>query len=1298
MSDSITTASRPDLRPIHRLIGRVRLLLRTSWGVTGIGLSIGMAITMIVVMTALDMLSPLTETLRAIAFGVILIPTSWVFLVGVVIPLARRLGPVETARRIEQQIPGMHSRLVSCVDLATQEQAQRSPAFFRRLVEESLDRVRNFRPVSVIDRRSVLRAIGFALVATVVFSLLWVGIPERISVALQRVMFPFADIPPYSSVAYTVFPGTTKILKGEPIQFAAGIDRGQPESLAVELLSLDRKSSLRFDLAAQEGDRAWLLERNSGTLGQGFENGFTYRIIGGGTWSREHQIDLLERPVILSTQAAVHFPEYMGIPEARTYKPQELDVSGPEGGAVEITVDAEGAVAVAEVQMVEQRIKQVPIPGRLPRVWFDGKLPDQVNQSDGWNWQSNALGKAMIHTQAPSQGVASHAFSDARTLFPVKLGERLFVEVYLDPQNPPETVMLQWQDEFGSWEHRAYWGADKIPFGQPGTAGRARLGAIPREWLGRWVMLEIPASNVGLDGKSVKGMGFTLFGGKASWAASCSVGLPMLQDVPELVVVGTHPMQRVETSNRFTGWFPLRGSGFYRVELRNELGFANQAMKEGRTEATADLPPEIALEKPGVDVTLSAPEKIPLQALVRDDYGLNEVWLAVQREGELRYTRTQRLKFYPTPNPAKVDTLIATLDVPAMKLKVGESFRYRLEVSDRRPGRDYVVSKDYSVRITTDSSAADRQFQALLNAQDPFREKLANLIAQQSKVGQRLDAVAQKYEPLQSKIQQMQMADALKNDKAPPQAKAEPTKQPLTPEQMQKLSPDEQKQLGQLRQELAEIAAEEAKNEATSKELANDLANLANQAQKTPLLAKDLADAFADAQQQFQQQAVSPIGDLVQQLRKGANPQDAPADSRKLDQQSDRIQANLESMKRQMDALANAQKNSKNDLNSALQAFKNAKDREQAKMTANELQELKDFLKGLREQLKQSENLQGQLADQTNEAPKESLPKLEGEQDRLEAQTDPQLNQAKQLLDKNRLERIKRNLNLPDEPYAREGQERMVPPTEDDTPEEKSKDANGKKPANDPNAQKPANDPNAEKPEDEDATLQPALSGERLKQDPRFAKKQRPTPKKPNDPNAKADPEAQRADLQDRQAENQQALQNAQQALQSDENAVDNLLNQLEAATQKAQANAQKSQQANGQPMPGEPMSGESGDSELSQAMEELKDLLNSRKLADAKQMAQRAKQPGQGQQANQSPTPPPPGQAPVGNLQGNRPGEITEADLSKIDLQTRAILLQLPPVVREELLQGMKEQGPEGYRRFVADYFKRLSDAQPKP
>ncbi|MGH9878630.1 MAG: hypothetical protein ACRD5H_13415, partial [Nitrososphaerales archaeon] len=97
----------------------------------------------------------------------------------------------------------------------------------------------------------------------------------------------------------------------------------------------------------------------------------------------------------------------------------------------------------------------------------------------------------------------------------------LYAYVYLDPANPPQQIMLQWNN--GNWEHRAYWGENLIGWGTDGTDSRRYMGPLPAP--GQWVRLEIPAASVfdfppkgqGAPNTLVNGMAFTLYGGQATW-------------------------------------------------------------------------------------------------------------------------------------------------------------------------------------------------------------------------------------------------------------------------------------------------------------------------------------------------------------------------------------------------------------------------------------------------------------------------------------------------------------------------------------------------------------------------------------------------------------------------------------------------------------------------------------------------------------------------------------------------------------------------------------------------------------
>jgi RHS repeat-associated protein len=131
---------------------------------------------------------------------------------------------------------------------------------------------------------------------------------------------------------------------------------------------------------------------------------------------------------------------------------------------------------------------------------------------DGWYWTG---------ARTP-QPVHQHYFYGATNTLNVNAGDTLYTWAFIDSANPPEEIMLQWND--GSWEHRAYWGANRLGWGVDGTASRKYMGGLPAT--GGWVKLEVPASAVGLEGRTVNGMAFTLYGGRVAWDKSGRKGAP----------------------------------------------------------------------------------------------------------------------------------------------------------------------------------------------------------------------------------------------------------------------------------------------------------------------------------------------------------------------------------------------------------------------------------------------------------------------------------------------------------------------------------------------------------------------------------------------------------------------------------------------------------------------------------------------------------------------------------------------------------------------------------------------------
>lgn len=152
-------------------------------------------------------------------------------------------------------------------------------------------------------------------------------------------------------------------------------------------------------------------------------------------------------------------------------------------------------------------------------VWIDDAAPPGAQLQGDSPWKFVEKKDGPVHQgekshMRKSAGQGQHFFTNAKPGLNIGEGDKLFAYVYLDPLDPPKTIMLQWND--GRWEHRAYWGDDAIPFGSGDTPGHRRLGSLPPT--GEWVRLEVDAAHVDLKpGAVINGWAFTQFGGTVYW-------------------------------------------------------------------------------------------------------------------------------------------------------------------------------------------------------------------------------------------------------------------------------------------------------------------------------------------------------------------------------------------------------------------------------------------------------------------------------------------------------------------------------------------------------------------------------------------------------------------------------------------------------------------------------------------------------------------------------------------------------------------------------------------------------------
>lgn len=158
----------------------------------------------------------------------------------------------------------------------------------------------------------------------------------------------------------------------------------------------------------------------------------------------------------------------------------------------------------------------------ITSIWFDDFFPAKANLGASGGPELKLVDKdsgpvfsGNLAVLRSADAVVGQDFFTSGGNFVVPDDGEFFVHCYLDPENPPEAVMVQFHTK--SWKNRAVWGdAEKIPYGAADTTERVAMGALPRT--GEWVKLKFSAAKIGLTGGTVvTGFAFTQFAGTVSW-------------------------------------------------------------------------------------------------------------------------------------------------------------------------------------------------------------------------------------------------------------------------------------------------------------------------------------------------------------------------------------------------------------------------------------------------------------------------------------------------------------------------------------------------------------------------------------------------------------------------------------------------------------------------------------------------------------------------------------------------------------------------------------------------------------
>jgi hypothetical protein len=176
----------------------------------------------------------------------------------------------------------------------------------------------------------------------------------------------------------------------------------------------------------------------------------------------------------------------------------------------------------AKVAYTDPANAQPPPPAtQTEDVWLDDEIPQgaKITASPGHPTTFVSAAAGQVHSKEKSlkrtdKGLAQDVIENTPPLA-IPAEGTLFAHVWIDPQDPPRTLMLQYFK--GGWLHRAVWGDyDAIDWGAKGTTQRVLIGPLPEA--GKWVRLEAAAAMLGLNaGDAVTGFALTQFGGTVYW-------------------------------------------------------------------------------------------------------------------------------------------------------------------------------------------------------------------------------------------------------------------------------------------------------------------------------------------------------------------------------------------------------------------------------------------------------------------------------------------------------------------------------------------------------------------------------------------------------------------------------------------------------------------------------------------------------------------------------------------------------------------------------------------------------------
>jgi hypothetical protein len=1250
----------PKTDDFYQLIEQAGRTLRRHALLIGATLVALLAIGWLIAAVAVDLLIPLATTFRllfAVGFWLVLIASIAGLLVW---PAVRRRTLEDVALRIESIVGGMHNRLLTVLDLHRTDAAGKkrsNPEMVARLLWQTRSKLADFRVRQIVNPVPLLRSLAGLAVVLLAAVLLAVVFYESAPTALERIMRPMADIPPATWLRFKA-PGELSAPVGDPLTIGVDVTRGEIDTLLLHL---------------QQPDGRWVVypmqpdgeQRFSYTL-SGVMADYRYKISGGSTWTAEYPIHMVPRPIVDALDVAIRLPRYMQRRDPILVADDVRRIEAPVDSHLLLAATVSGDVARGEIVLLKRLVDVHEEVQDEEHVWFEDDLPADAQTDGPWHWST---ARTFTGLKSFTFGRTHQPFGFTTRLTPLQVPAPgiFYLMARLDAADPPGRITLRLQQDNN--QTRAFeWGETSTPAqGQPPAK---HLGSLPQPT--HWTRLEVPADVLGSIPGGIKFRGLSLeidrgqaFFDRPGYLTRSSKPVEKVR----LETVDTLPLERDEASGRWLGDVPVAVDRLLTVRFHSALGQASADREPLELIATKDQPPSIVVEKPGLDVVLPAVQPLPIALRALDDWGIAAIGIQMgSSETALNAVRWHLADAALGTSPS----LTLAIDPKSENLAPNQSLWYRLVAKDS--AGQIAESKTFKLSIAPPDRAGAPETAKPPESLDQLLQLVSKLAQAPHKDRESAEFIAAL--PLKLRTAIDAQGKFRKNDGSP--MPADEVRKMIEQEETE-LTPDQTKRL-------AELTAELDRRQQELKQLAEMLKQAAQKSAANPLVA------------QQDSKLLTQFAGLAQQMAADLNPltaaQDKPAmlerelKADKLASDQPRRLADLEQQLRQLEA---SRRQMVSDPQVAQQMLEDQTAQLEGAAAARELEALATDLEARGRQLQTIEEQAAEMAQESPTADSKKLAAISESQSELDQQAVAAIDQLRDILGI-----LPEDDEMPLAPWRPPGEKFESTPVEEDVPDADKK-------ATDKAAHPGQGDDKDEaKPDEEknwwDKPVEaPMVGGPQGEESERYKDRHRPVPEQKTDEEAggkpgKSDPPEQtpRQQLTAHQAQMQQALTaNADDARKSGA-AARALAQQL--------AQSAQGQQSSTAQTPNDPATPPStAGKEAAATKQMLSDAATQQALKRAQRMHTAAQlPPNSSQRAGQNASVAQPGQSGSGNSARTvnvQPGRIVpgEAPLGS-DPRERAQFYQLPPRLREPLLEGMQERGPEGYQPMIDAYFRELS------